>query len=206
MKVRTNQILKSEVEAAVTGEVLRVGPSGFAKDDVVRRFLNQGTSRSTLYTWVDKALASGKPGQVLTQAVKAAAEERAGRTSDPVSEVVAEVAAHLPVAVRPDQMVGMPTVNLIARLGEIVANMDLLIAHSKDKKTGKVRNARLMLAASDRLRACLETAMKVYAAMRDVDQIDQLHAAVLEEIAKESPQVAERILRRIDIIAAKWVG
>jgi hypothetical protein len=186
--------------------VLGVGPRGFTKDDVVRRFLGKGTSRSTLYTWVDKALASGKPGQALAQAVKAAADDRATRTPDPVAQVVGEVAGHMPVAVRPDQMIGMPTVNLIGKLGEIVANMDLLIAHSKDEKTGKVRNARLLLAASDRLRACLETAMKVYAAMRDVDQIDRLHAAILDEIAKESPHVAERILRRIDGIAAQWGG
>jgi hypothetical protein len=204
MKVRTNQTLKAEVEAAVMAEVLRVGPRGFAKDEVVRRFLDRGTSRSTLYAWVGQALASGRPGQIAAQAVKEAAEERAARTSDPVAEVVAEVAEYLPVMVRPEHMVGMPTVNLIAKLGEIVANMDLLIAHAKDETTGKVRNTRLLLAASDRLRACLETATKIYAAMRDIDQVDRLHDAIIDEIRRENPETAKRILRRLAAMASRY--
>jgi hypothetical protein len=37
-------------------------------------------------------------------------------------------------------------------------------------------------------------------------KIDRLHSAIAREIAKESPEVTERILRGIDIIAARRSG
>jgi hypothetical protein len=204
MKVKTNHTLKAEVEAAVMAEVLRVGATGFAKDSVVRQFLDRGTSRSTLYAWVDKALASGRPGQVLARAVKDAVEERAARTPEPVAEVVTEIAAHLPVTVRPGQVIGMPTINLVDKLGAVIANLEALIAHAKDEMTGKIRNAKLLLTASDRLRASLETAIRLYQAIRDIDQIDNLHRAILDEIGHESPELAERVLKRIVAVSSRW--
>jgi hypothetical protein len=42
--------------------------------------------------------------------------------------------------------------------------------------------------------------------MRAIDKVDRLHARILEEIGQESPETAERILRRFDTIAAEWAG
>jgi hypothetical protein len=78
-----------------------------------------------------------------------------------------------------------------------------LVAYAKTPD-GKPRNARLLLMASDRIRACLETAMRIYQAMRDMDEVDRLHGAILEEIGREAPAVKERILRRLAAMATGY--
>ena len=52
----------------------------------------------------------------------------------------------------------------------------------------------------------METAVKIQAAMRDVDQVDRLHAAMIAEIAKCDPLLAERVVRAMRAVAAKWGG
>ena len=42
--------------------------------------------------------------------------------------------------------------------------------------------------------------------MREVSAIDAMHDAIIEEIKKTAPEVAEAIFRRIDAIAASWLG
>jgi hypothetical protein len=124
-----------------------------------------------------------------------------------VAEVVEEVAVHLPTIV-PIEVVGGgggKTVNVLERLSRVMADIELLVGHAKTDD-GKVRNSRLLLQSSAELRKCLETSVKFYQAMRDVDQVNQLHAAILAEIRKVSPEMAEAILRRIDAIAASWAG
>ena len=109
----------------------------------------------------------------------------------------------LPVVLRLDDISSTPTVKLIEELGTVVADLKALVAHAKTPD-GKPRNARLLLMASDRIRACLETAMKIYQAMRDMDQVDRLHDAILEEVGHEAPAVRERILRRVAAMATGY--
>jgi hypothetical protein len=138
-------------------------------------------------------------------AIKQAAAARAARTPDPVAEMVTEAGKHLPSVVRLEDVLGIPVIEVIERLNQVVANLDLLIDHAKTDD-GKVRNAQFLLNATDRLRACLETTLKIHKAMRDLDRVDSLHNAILEEITKEAPEAAERILRRIGTIAGQWGG
>jgi len=67
-----------------------------------------------------------------------------------------------------------------------------------------VRNACLLLATTDKLRACLETTAKVLKTMHDHDPVNLLYDAIIKEIAKESPAVADRILRQVSAVAARW--
>ncbi|HTY93918.1 MAG TPA: hypothetical protein VMC02_08520, partial [Steroidobacteraceae bacterium] len=94
---------------------------------------------------------------------------------------------------------------VIEKLDYVIKNLDLLIAHAKTED-GKVRNARLLLSATDRMRAALGTATKLYQAMREVNQVDRLHEAIIRRIRELSPVTAEAILRDIDQIAAQWGG
>jgi len=111
--------------------------------------------------------------------------------------------ARLPSVLRLEEVSNTPTVKLIEELGIVVADLKALVAHAKSPD-GKPRNARLLLMASDRIRACLETAMRIYQAMRDMDQVDLLHDAILEEIGHEAPAVKERILRRLMAMATGY--
>jgi hypothetical protein len=46
--------------------------------------------------------------------------------------------------------------------------------------------------------------MRIYQAMRDMDQVDRLHDAILAEIGDEAPAVKERILRRLMAMATGY--
>jgi hypothetical protein len=199
--------MRADLETAVLEAIEKMGPAGLNKLAIAKPFMARGGKQSTLYRWIDAILESGKPGQHVARKVKEAAEERAARVPDPVAEVVEEVAVHLPTIV-PIEVVGGgggKTVNVLERLNRVMSDIELLVGHAKTDD-GKVRNSRLLLQSSAELRKCLETSVKFYQAMRDVDQVNQLHAAILAEIRKASPEMAEAILRRIDAIAASWAG
>jgi hypothetical protein len=203
MKTNADPSLRREVEAAVAKAVKTIGIGGFRKESVVQKFLGRGASASSLYRWIDATIASGKPGQAAVKAVKRAAKVRAARTPDPVGEIVAEVREHLPAVVRVEEIAGTPTVRIIEELAIVVADLKALVRHAKGSD-GSVRNARLLLQASDRVRACMETAMKIQAAMHDVDQVDRLHDAIIAEIAKCDRELAERVIRALRAISSKW--
>jgi hypothetical protein len=57
MAERTNA-LRAELEAAVLVEIEHTGPQGFSKDPIVRRFLDRGASKPTIYRWIDATLAA----------------------------------------------------------------------------------------------------------------------------------------------------
>lgn len=185
-------------------EVERIGPDGFARDTVVKQFLGRGAGRSTLYRWVAELLASGRPGQRLASKVREAAAERAARTPDPAAEVAAEVAAKLPAPVRVDEVVGTGPIPVIDHLRKCTKAADDVIAYARTTE-GRVRNAKLLLTASEHMRRTIETAARLYEAMRSVNQVDAFHAAIIEEIARESPEVAGRILERVAVLSNQWM-
>jgi hypothetical protein len=198
--------LRAEVEAAVLADITKLGPDQFSKADVVRRFMERGASRATLFNWVNAVLDSGKPGQHVARIVKEAAKARAARTPEPAKEVAGEIATMLPVRVSVDEVVkGGGTLKVIDKLNSIVADLDALVLDAKNPEGG-IRNARLLLAASRELRGCVETGLKLYQAMREVGQVDRLQEAMLDEIEKLSPETAEAIYRRMDQIASQWTG
>jgi hypothetical protein len=205
MKTKADSNLRREVEAEVARSVKTMGIDRIRKEPVVQKFVGRGAAASTLYRWIDASIASGKPGQAAVRAVKKAAAVRAARTPDPVAEVIEEVRVCLPAVVRLEEVTGTPTIKIIDELGTVVADLKALVKHAKGSD-GSVRNARLLLSASDRVRACMETALKIQAAMRDVDQVDRLHAAMIEEIAKCDPLLAERVVRAMRAVAANWGG
>lgn len=203
MKTEPDQDLKGQLEEALAKAFSASGVEKFSKSDLVRRFLNKGVSQATIYRWIDTSIASGKPGQAAVRAVKKAAAKRIGKPgrksrARPLS--LEEMKDRLPAMVRLDEVSSTPTVKLIEELGIVVVDLKALVAHAKTSD-GKPRNARLLLMASDRIRACLETAMRIYQAMRDMDQVDRLHDTILEEVGHEAPAVKERILRRLAAMA-----
>ena len=82
----TGEVSRDEVEAAVIAEVTRVGPSEVDKGAMVKRFLDRGASRASLYRWIDAALASGKVAKrIKTKAKAGAATRRANIRRSPSS-------------------------------------------------------------------------------------------------------------------------
>jgi hypothetical protein len=200
MKPPVERELRARVESAVNKAVAATGVEGFRKDRVVRRFLDQGASRATIYRWVDQHIASGIPSQKAARAVRAAARARG---PDGRAQVVAELEARMPVGAGLDHVAGGRTVNVIERLQRVLENLDAVVLHAK-APDGSVRNAKLLVLASDKTRAALETCVIIFKELRSVYRLDAMHRLIIEEIAKNDAPTAERILRRIDVVASRW--
>ena len=198
--------LHAKVEAAVIEEVQRIGPE-IDKAALVKRFAGRGAGRSALYLWVDRILASGKPGQAVARQVKAAAAARAARSLDPAADAAAEVARVLPARVAVDDVAGTGTggVRLLDRLARVVADAELVVAYAKTTDGG-VRNAKLLLSAGDALRRAAETILRVTEAMHQVDQVEKFHDEIIDALRAESPGLAERVVRRLNQLAMRWGG
>lgn len=194
--------LQAEVEAATLAAVAHAGSLDVDQAAIVRPFLDRGAGRSTIYRWVGNILKDGRAGQHLARVVREAAERREATKQPPAA---AEVAKSLPAVVGPQQIASEGAIAIIDRLNSCLATADQLMRHARHED-GKVRNAKLLLAASEYLRRCLETAARIADQMREVNQVDRFHAAIIEEIGKESAECAERIQRRLATLAAEWGG
>jgi hypothetical protein len=195
--------LKARVEAAVLAEVGRVGLEAFNRTSIVNRFLPEGAKRTTLFRWIDQILASGRPDQHLAKVVEAAAVERIAKESAPRSGMAAEVRTKLPAIVKVEHIVTAGVVPVIERLNTCLGAADQLMAHARNDD-GKVRNSRLLLAASEHLRRCVDTAARITDTLMRAEKVERYHAAIIEEIAAENPATAERILMRISRLTAAW--
>ncbi|TCI00177.1 hypothetical protein EJV46_05870 [Roseococcus sp. SYP-B2431] len=195
---------RAEVVAAVLTEIELVGAKALSKNAVAKRFEGRGASPSTVYRWVDAVVKSGRAGQHLARKVKDAVAERAARSPDPAAEAARDAATKLPVVVTPDDIAGGGgTVNVIGRLQDCIKAAEDVMQHARID-TGGVRMAKTLLAASEHLRHCLETCGRLYEAMRGVAEVDRFHAAILEEVARESPECAERIAQRLALLSGDY--
>jgi hypothetical protein len=193
---------RARVEAAVLAEVGRVGPAAFNRTSIVREFLREGAKRTTMFRWIDQILASGSPDQHLAQVVKTAAAKRIAADAGGLS-MAGEVRTKLPAVVKVEHIVTAGVVPVIDRLNTCITAADQLMSHARNDD-GKVRNARLLLAASEHLRRCVDTAARITDTLMRAEKVERYHAAIIEEIAAENPATAERILMRISRLTAAW--
>jgi hypothetical protein len=197
--------LFAEVEADVVARVTRFGPDALRPVEVVRKFGGRGSDRATLFRWIDRIIASGRPDQALTKVVRAATAKRAKREKDPAAAAAAEVAASLPAVVTIDDVASAGVIPAIAQLNECVLVARQVIEHARTIDGG-VRNSKLLLAASEHLRRNLETAARITEVMMRGDRVERFNQAVIEEIGKESPQTAERLAMRLARLTGQWAG
>jgi len=174
-----------------------MGPGGFDKASVARPFMTRGLTRSTVYRWIREILATGRPGAAIEAEVVKAAKARAERTPEPARDAAQEIVALIPPVVTLGDLTGEDgTIAVVSRIIAILRDMDLLVAHAKHDD-GKVKNSKLLIAASREMRQGLETAMKLKEGLRQERDLDEMMRAIVAEVARESPACAERILRRM---------
>jgi hypothetical protein len=201
---KRNAELRTEVAAAVIAQVKRIGPE-FDRAALVARFMGRGADRATLFRWVAAELASGRPGRAVTRAIKAKAAARARRTPDPSKDAAAEAVSKLPARVTVEEVAGGGLVRVTDKLRAVMANVEAVAAYAKTPD-GAVRNARLLLQAGEVLRRCLDTAVRLAQAVHSLDRIEEFSAAAMDEIEKESPECAERIVARLGQLVARYGG
>jgi hypothetical protein len=197
--------LRGEFEAAVLAEVTRTGGMGMDRDRLIKEFAARGCKPPTLYRWYRAVMASGRPAARVKSVVKKAAARRAKRAADPSADAAREVADKLPVPVRVEDVAGTGALGIIERLQHVLTAAEDVMKHARTED-GKVRNARLLVGASEHLRRSLETAMKLHDAMIAVQKIDAFNGAVIAAIREETPEVAERLVRRLSQLSVRWSG
>lgn len=200
-----NTALRAEVEAAVLAEAARIGSSAINKKTAIGPFIGRA-SQATLYRWVDAILATGRADEHAARTIAAAGEAQAAKApAAPLTpaEVGERVATKLPTVPRVEHIASAGAIPIITRLNTCLTVAEDLMRHARTDE-GKVRNSRLLLGASEHLRRCLETAAKITDTIMRADKIERFHAAIVEEIMKESPATAERILGRLSAITSGW--
>jgi hypothetical protein len=201
------EALRREVERALLAELDRVGPEALNRARVLRRFEGRGACRASLFRWAQDLFASSRAAAHIERMVGRAAEEWALGGEDPAAANAgqAAVAAALPGPVSPDDAVGRGTIDAIGHVRRCIRAAEDVAAHARGPD-GRVRNPRLLLQATDSLRRSLETATRLQQALRDLQSVQAFHRGVLDEVAKESPEVAQRIIRRLDRLCAEYIG
>ncbi len=195
--------LQVEVLAAAEEELRRVGPTGFRTKAVVEAFEDRGASRATLYRWVGHVVSSGALGQEIATAVKGAAARRAAEELDPEIFAAKHLLEAMPDVVNLDDVGGSGTTRVLDNLHACINAARAVMSFASDAN-GKPRAAKLLLFGSEHLRRCVETSMRILEKIHDVQKIDEFHRAMMEEIRKESPACAKRVLERLEVIARRY--
>ncbi len=72
------------------------------------------------------------------------------------------------------------------------------VIQSAQNEDGTVRNAKLLLAASNSLRCSLQTAHNISESICKLQRVWTFHRLMVSEIAEESPACAERVMRHLE--------
>lgn len=198
------QALKAQLEAAVLAEMERVGPGAFDKAVIWRQFKSHGAGRSTIYRWMDELLKSGRVGRHLARKLREAAADRASRTDDPAADTAQAAAAALLGVVRPEDIAHAGGVlPAIEKLHSCIRTAEQVMAHARTAD-GRVRNAKMLLAASEHVRRNVESLIRIRQAVMDLAQLERFHEAIFDVLREESPELVERVVMRLQQLSAQW--
>jgi len=68
------------------------------------------------------------------------------------------------------------------------------------------RSCRLLLQATEVLRRCLETAIRLHEEMWNAARVEEFHAAIIAEVTANDAPTARRIMARLGDIAHRWAN
>jgi hypothetical protein len=182
-------------------------------------------SQATLYRWIDSLRAESPDAEMQTimrapprQAGAARKQldvptiKRLARNGKPVDaqraahDIKARAADHLPVLPSLDEtataIAGVP-VPVMEKIGLCLQAAEDVMSKCR-LDTGEIRNAKLLLVATEALRRSLDTAVKLQDAITDGLQVERFHAVVLDEVGKCDSETARRIVARLQEVANVW--
>ena len=196
--------LRAEVERSALAEVERVGPDAFRPSTIALLYADKGADRATIYRWLAELKKSGRMGAHVAARVREAVAERAARAPDPAADAAREVAAVMPRPLGPDDITAAGGIgDFVATLTTCMQTAQKILAQAT-APDGTIRQPRLAIVASEHLRRCLETAARVAATMRDVNNLARFHGEVIAAVQAEAPEVAERLAQRLVMITQRF--
>jgi len=203
MAGRSDDALRAEVKGVVLAEVERRGAHGFQRVAIVRQFADRAP-RTTLFRWIGECIATGEPAK------RAMAKIRETKAVKPAPEPIPneDIEAALPHAEAALEAVtgapkGSATIAIIDKLEGCLRAAEQVMTFARTKE-GDVRNAKLLLAATEAQRRGLETALRISTELRELQATDQFHAAVIAEFKKLAPDVGARLALRLQELTTIW--
>ncbi|MBV8576302.1 MAG: hypothetical protein JOZ58_14870 [Acetobacteraceae bacterium] len=198
--------LRRELEADVIDAVGRLGEGGVRRAEIVEKYAARGVPKSTAYRWIGSCIESGRPAAHLARVVRNDLERRradaahtgeASVTDRDVAESLARDAeAVLPRSLLFAEGTGVSVSQVILKLHECIAMAEQVARYSRNAD-GSVRNAKLLLAASENMRRNVDSIARLIDAARDVAQVEKFHQAVFDVIRSASPELAGRLLAEL---------
>ena len=110
-----------------------------------------------------------------------------------------DVLALMPEPISPAKIATLPNNTAIDLVRRCMSHAEEAITHCRTAD-GKIKNLTGFLKASTHLRSSIDTMARVVERMNDAQKIEEIQSAMIEEIRKESPECAHRILMRIEAI------
>ncbi len=144
---------------------------------------NVDLPRSTIYRWVQGAIESGFAAKRLS----------AKRLAGPGLPVVQESGGPAGVA-------GFP---LASAMAEALSSTRGVLRYARGDDPEKPRNPKLTLAAAQALASQVEQSVQLHRAMLEAERVDRFHAALLDEIGRESPDLARRVTDRLQALTQR---
>lgn len=192
---------------------------------IVSRFRGL-VSQASLYRWIDalRAVPDDAEAQPINRAKPRPADRNAarppltvpairraaqGRPADAqrvAYDIKSRAADHLPTVPTVDEIafaVSSVPLAVMEKIGACVQAAEAVMKNCR-LATGEVRNAKLLLVATEALRRSLDTAVKLQEAVTDGLQVERFHAVILDEIGKIDPATAQRIVQRLQEVGAAW--
>lgn len=193
---------REELRRRFEGEYLgiAVGAERGATESLVSRYVAKGVTRRTVFRWIAAAKKSPATGEALViEARRRRSARRALAKGDGPTEEIAALLPPVPTLADAEEMAaaepGAPVergqpgqrMTVMERLEFCLGNAEQVIRFAKTTD-GEVRNAKLLLAASEHLRRSLETAAKLHQAMMEYSKAERFQDAILEEIGRGVPR------------------
>lgn len=188
--------LRLQVEAAVFEAAGRLGPGGtIDRAAIVNSFAGTVPER-TLFRWIKQLVDSGKVAAHVSRGIARAVAQRTARGSGAGATVIADATASLPKVIGVADLTGSSVVELIERIETALSATEHVMRHARTDD-GKVRNGKLLLAASNSLVRNLQIANELRRSIEQARKIEEFHVAIMDELQAASPELAERVLLRL---------
>lgn len=178
---------KDEAMLAITTQIMTVGDKDW---EAVRRQF-KGIPKSTFYRWV-------KTVKVV------AGTDKTSLTAS--AQIAMEASNSLPAAPSPSYIdktgsAGKSNLDFLGKLDQLYEDSEKLRMFSV--RDDRIVSPKFFAQSINIRRSLLETALKAMSEVWDLRQMQNFYDTVLEEISKESPECAARILDRLQSLNAE---
>jgi len=157
---------------------------------------------ATWWRWVKTVRDSGAPARKAAKRVKKHVAQRA-KQADPAASITEAVAEQLPAVVKPEDVACTGVISAMDRIKECMDDANRVKEFCRTE-SGKIRNPKLYLVASRHILDSMKTAATISRQLMDAQRLEQFHRAILDEISELEPEMAERVLDRLDRLNLEW--